>query len=83
MNCIICGSPTYHYVCVRCEYKAKSYDKLVESLKLALTNSWDGPLPDEIRAKIQKNCNYCGGSGSVETELYEGLVSCPECDPHD
>lgn len=24
-------------------------------------------------------CNYCGGSGSVETELYEGLVNCSEC----
>jgi len=24
-------------------------------------------------------CNYCGGSGAMETELYEGLVSCPVC----
>jgi len=24
-------------------------------------------------------CEYCGGSGECETELYEGLVTCPVC----
>jgi hypothetical protein len=28
---------------------------------------------------LNDSCKTCGGSGSVETELYEGLVNCPEC----
>lgn len=26
-------------------------------------------------------CKRCGGTNAVETELYEGLVNCPECTP--
>lgn len=26
-------------------------------------------------------CETCGGSGMIETELHEGLVNCPECWP--
>lgn len=28
-------------------------------------------------------CPTCGGSGTVETELYEGLVNCPDCKTND
>lgn len=28
---------------------------------------------------MKDSCKTCRGSGSVETELYEGLVNCPEC----
>lgn len=24
-------------------------------------------------------CEYCGGTGNAETELYDGLVNCPVC----
>ena len=32
-----------------------------------------------INLLTEMPCEWCGGSGVRETELYEGLVNCPEC----
>lgn len=36
-------------------------------------------LVDELRKLIP--CHCCGGAGTIETELYEGLANCPVCHP--
>lgn len=29
---------------------------------------------------MQETCEYCGGTGVIEVEAYEGLCTCPECE---
>jgi DnaJ-class molecular chaperone len=35
---------------------------------------------DELVEIRDPQCTNCGGSGEVETELFEGLATCWECD---
>ena len=34
---------------------------------------------DEIISDAEPECETCGGSGVIETELHEGIVNCPPC----
>lgn len=61
MNCQICGSPTYHYICETCAKKAVNYNTLITVLEDisgdAAFSGMGESLQDRIYAVLDESKN--------------------------